>query len=309
MTTSPEPDITSAPPPRPVTPEADVVASLHQMRTRTDITRGARNEELRLPDDLVESLGAMARAPQAVQAQLDMGEPGRRPSPFIGLGSKVNVTHKTTFDIQDRDPEDVRYIRFAKAARVNSDVSNQDLKIGVTVPGYVSFETTQLRGAGQQKGEPDDRFLERVGGLVNEAFENAEWQYAGEEVRQGAQWSFDGPHRQFDGPVADNKLQNTDTPGLASDVGQYPILQRYEFIGVLYDQRAQQILNVQHYGDTLKALNEQTPVTRGIPSAAALRSPGATTGQAQRSTSASSQPPAAAVQTQTQTQQGQSPTR
>jgi hypothetical protein len=208
--------------------------------------RGKPDSTLSLSASHAERLLELSQGPQSITAEVDLTAPKKEPSLFKGTGSSVRAEHLVSFDLGDHDPESLRYIRFVKAARVGRGRSAKTLKLSGTVPGYVSF--ADAPPVDMPEATDDASYLAQLTRLVNNQFE-------------AAMWSFDGPAR------VPPTLNIKDTPGLASDFLQYPIVQRYEFIGVLFDVNAKQILNVIHYSDSLASLREDDPVRR-LPSVA-----------------------------------------
>ncbi|WP_157882547.1 hypothetical protein [Streptomyces silvensis] len=241
------------------TTEEDLVGNvLEPIRNRPQsgpdrIVRGRPYQELGLPPEVLSTLEQLSRGEQRVAGGVDFGEPGRSPS-LLG-GSKVNVRHEARFNVGGRAKEDVRYIRFVKAAKINKGLRSGEVGITWTRPGYVTFAPIQYRAVAlnppHARGPADRAALDAV---LHTGFAQAEW-------------SYDGPGRQFEPnekrrPDGSLELLNVDTPGVTDDSNQYPLLQRYEFYGILYSPADQTVLHVNHYGDTLSALSKDHPVTR-----------------------------------------------
>ncbi len=75
----------------------------------------------------------VAASPPALAGRVDFGEPGRSPS-LLG-GSKVTVRHEARLNVGGRSKEDVRYIRFVKAAKSNRGLRANEVGISWTRPG------------------------------------------------------------------------------------------------------------------------------------------------------------------------------
>ncbi|MFH8614678.1 hypothetical protein ACH4E8_06305 [Streptomyces sp. NPDC017979] len=242
-----------------ITDESLVNDVLHPMRTRPrsgpgSIMRGAEDDRLALPPEILLKLRELSEGEQRVEGSVDLGTPGRRPSPLGGEGESVNSRHEARFNVGKRDKKAVHYIRFVKAAKINQGHKDGEVTLTWTRPGYVSWVSPKPHAVALSA--PNDR------GDADRAALNA---VVGAGFAQ-AQWSYDGPSKEFQDqekrlPDGSLELLNVDTPGLLDDTRQYPILQKFEFYGVLYSPQ-EGVLHVNHYEDTLSALSKTHPVTR-----------------------------------------------
>ncbi|NUT45909.1 MAG: hypothetical protein HOV94_01130, partial [Saccharothrix sp.] len=229
---------------RPIHPE--------QEEGKTSIRRGAQDESLGLPPELLEQLERLVQQDQPVASTVDKDGPRRKPSDFGG-GNAVNVIHEVGFDVKGRDAGNLRYIRFVKAAKISQGMNSSRVKRQRTVSGYVSWSSA-VETPDMGKGADDDAaYQARLVKLLDEDF-------------AAAKWSYDGPGKEFHREEKEGeevvRLINVDTPGMKSDFMQYPIAQRYEFYGVLYDAAQRAILNVSHYTDRLIGLSQTAALTR-----------------------------------------------
>jgi hypothetical protein len=222
--------------------DAALLAQLHRFRLMSTTDVSAKPA---VPAQTVSALLALSRrTDQPVRATLTKVAAG--PGTDVHGTGTLRASHVIRFVLNQGRRTTERYVRFVRAAKiVTAGVGKETLRLSHTAGGYVSYVDVAREAWGRR--QPDRTSLVRK---INELFETAKW-------------SFDGPRDEF----RSGNLTAVDEPGVRTfGVDLYPILQRFDFIGVLYDPPetgpAAGILNVTYYQDSFIALSKESPVER-----------------------------------------------